>query len=58
MATTINPFGSTMHAKEPEQYNSNSASLKHGSSDDGDPTAALNNHLLDKEGWAEKITEQ
>ena len=47
-----------MHAKEPEQYNSNPASLDHGSSDDADPTAALNNHLLGTEGWAEKITKQ
>ena len=58
MATTTDPFGSTMHAKESEQYNANSASLKHSSSDDRDLTAALDNHLLDKEGWAEKITEQ
>lgn len=58
MATTTDPFGITAHTKEPEQYISNSTSLNHGSSDDRDRTAALNNHLLDAEGWAEKITKQ
>ena len=58
MATITDTFGSTVHAKEPEQYNSNSALLNHGSNDDRDPTAALNNHLLDTESWAEKVTKQ
>ena len=58
MATTADPFGSNMHAKEPEQYNSNSTSMNHGSSDNGDPTAMLNTHFLDTEGWAEKIIKQ
>ena len=58
MINAIDPFGSTMLAKEPEQYTANSASLDKCSSDNGAPTATLDNHLLDKEGWAEKITEQ